>query len=288
VLQALAAVGQGTSSQASAAVSWLNSQQKSDGSFPGQAAVNSTAYAVLGLNAVGASIGNALTYLTSQQNTDGGLRRGSATATTSDVFATAQALPALAGKPFIAAARAVARQATLQLATKAIVATRSTTVTVQAPANSVVDLFAYSQPTTTFSVVRTATVGSTGVVTWTVAPLTNTKLYAQTRGGAPTPFEILNVATALSLNAARSGIRTYVFSGRSIPARTGGLILSLYRITADHHEVLTAQTRANPSTGNWSLTRAFSGTGTFSFVVRTGSDLQNAAGRSNERMVTIS
>jgi hypothetical protein len=62
----------------------------------------------------------------------------------------------------------------------------------------------------------------------------------------------------------------------------------LYRITADHHEVLTAQTRASAETGNWSLTRVFTGTGTFSFVVKTGNDLQNAAGRSNERRVTIS
>jgi hypothetical protein len=52
--------------------------------------------------------------------------------------------------------------------------------------------------------------------------------------------------------------------------------------------VLTAQTRADAKTGNWSLTRTFTGTGTFDFVVRTGSDLQNAAGSSNVRSVRIS
>jgi hypothetical protein len=288
VLQALAAVGQMSASEAQAATSWLTGQQKPDGSFASQAPVNSTGYAVLGLDAVGAGIGNALAYLTSQQNADGGLRTGAASATTSNDFATSQALPALTGKTFVQSARAVQRQATLVASSTAIVATRGTTVTVHAPAGSVVDLFAYSQPSTTFSVVRTATVGATGVVTWAISPLTNTKLYAQTRGGIPTPFVVVNVATGLSLSAARTGVRTYVFSGRGIPARSGGLIVSLYRITADHHEVLTAQTRADSSTGNWSLTRAFSGTGTFSFVVRTGSDLQNAAGRSNERVVAIS
>jgi hypothetical protein len=243
---------------------------------------------VLGLDAVGASLGNALTYLTGQQNADGGMRRGVATSTASDAFATAQALPALAGKTFAQSARAVPRQATLELATHLITATQAAGVTVHAPANSVVDLLAYSRPSTTLTVVRTATVGASGAVTWSVSPLTNTRLFAQIHNAAPTQQEVLGVATALSLSAARTGVRTYAFSGRSIPARTGGLIVSLYRITADHHEVLTAQTRADAGTGNWSLTRAFSGTGTFSFVVRTGTDLQNAAGRSNERTVTIS
>jgi hypothetical protein len=121
-----------------------------------------------------------------------------------------------------------------------------------------------------------------------VSPLSNTRLYAATHGGAPTPQTVLNVATALSLSAAKTGTRTYVFSGRSIPARTGGLIVSLYRSSDGVHQILTAQTRADAKTGNWSLTRAFSGVGQFSFVVRTGTDLQNAAGTSNARSVRIS
>ncbi len=286
-LQALAVVGQGNAQPAQAATTWLTGQQKTDGSFPGQAPVNSTGYAVLGLDAVNAPIGNAISYLTSQQNADGGLRTGTAGATASDDFATSQALPALVGKTFVGSARAVMRQATLALATTRIVATGSSSVTVHAPANTVVDLYAYSRPSTTFTVVRTATVGATGVVTWSVSPLTNTRLYAQSRGGAATPQTVLNVATGLSLNAARTATRTYGFSGRSIPARTGGLVISLYRSTDGVHQVLTAQTRASSTTGNWSLTRTFTGTGTFSFVVRTGSDLQNVAGSSNVRSVRI-
>jgi hypothetical protein len=287
VLQALAAVGQGASQQAQAATSWLTAQQKPDGSFPGQAPVNSTGYAVLGLAAVGAPLGDAITYLTSQQNADGGLRSGAASSTASNDFATSQALPALAGKTFTGAARAVVRQATMALDRDRITATASATVTVHAPPNSVVDLLAYSRPSTTFTVVRSATIGATGTIAWPVRPLSNTRLFAQIRNGAPTPQVVLNVATALSLSAARTGTRTYVFSGRGIPARTGGLVISLYRINDAHGEVLTAQTRADASTGNWSLTRAFTGTGAFTFVVRTGNDLQNAAGRSNERPVTI-
>ncbi len=286
-LQALAAAGQGNSSAATSATTWLTGQQKADGSFPGEAPVNSTGYAVAGLNAVAANTGKAVDYLTSQQNADGGLRTGAASASGSDVFATAQALPALSGKTFQSAARSVQRQATLELGDTTILVTAPASITVHAPANSIVDLIAYSRPSTTFSVVRTATVGASGVVTWSVRPLTNTRLYAQTRGGAATPQRVINVATGLSLNAARTDVRTFVFSGRSVPARSGGLIVSLYRLTGTG-QVLTAQTRADAQSGDWSLTRRFTGTGTFDFVVRTGSDLQNVAGTSNTRRLAIS
>jgi hypothetical protein len=226
VLQALTDIGQGGSQAAKNATSWLTGQQRSDGSFPGQAPTNATAYAVLGLDAVGAPIGNAVAYLSSQQNADGGLRTGAAGATASNDFATAQALPALAGKTFAASARPVQRQAVLALDSTLITATRSAAITVHAPASTVVDLYAYSRPSTTFRVVRSGTTDAKGLLAFAISPLTNTRLYAQTRGGIPT-------------------------------------------------------------TGSWSLTRAFSGTGTFDFVVRTRSDVQNAAGTSDPRRVTI-
>jgi hypothetical protein len=286
VLQALVAVGQSSSQEATAAATWLAGQQKTDGSFPGQAPVNSTGYAVLGLDAVGTSTRNAIAYLTSQQNPDGGLRSGAATSTASNDFATAQALPALAGKTFVSSARTVMRQATLELARTALVATQATAITVHAPAGGIVDLFAYSRPSTTFAVVRTATVPASGVVTWTASPLSNTRLYAQTRGGIATPQDVLGVSTALSLSASRTTPRTIVFSGRSIPARSGGLVVSLYRISGKS-SVLTAQSRADAKTGNWSITRTFTGTGEFDFVLRTGTDVQNLAGASNVRSVRI-
>ena len=286
-LQALAAVGQGNAKPATDATAWLTSKQRSDGSFPGMAPVNSTGYAVAGLDAVGAPIGNALTYLAGQQNPDGGLRSGAAGATASDDFATSQALPALAGQTFRAGARSVPRQAVLDLAATSAVATHATAVTVHAPVGSTVDLFAYSRPSTTYAVVRSATVGATGVVTWSVSPLTNTRLYAQKQGGAPTPPVVLSVAPAVSLAATRTGTRTYAFSGRTVPARAGGLVVSLYRVDAAHHEVLTGRTRTD-SHGRWSLTRTFSGTGRFGFVARTSGDVQNAAGTSSTRSVLLS
>ena len=85
----------------------------------------------------------------------------------------------------------------------------------------------------------------------------------------------------------RNGVRDYTFTGDSLPARPGGLIVSLYRVTDNGRQVLTAQTRADARTGDWRIDRRFTGTGRFGFVVRTGQDLQNAPGTSNVRSLLV-
>ena len=171
-----------------------------------------------------------------------------------------------------------------------IIATGSTGVTVRATPNSVIDLLAYTQPSRTFRVVRSAEVGADGVAEFRIAPPANTRLYAQQRGcpaDAARDSRVVNVRTALSLLVERTGPRAYTFRGDSLPARAGGLVVSLYRVTGDGRQVLTAQTRANASTGEWRIDRRFTGSGRFGFVVRTGQDLQNAPGSSNVRSVLV-
>ena len=121
-------------------------------------------------------------------------------------------------------------------------------------------------------------------------PPGNTRLYAQTRGcttDEPRDSVVLNVRTALSLYATRTGPRTYRFTGDTLPARAGGLLVNLYRVTADGRQVLTAQTRASARDGEWRIDRRFLGTGRFGFVLRTGQDLQNAPGSSTIRPTLI-
>jgi hypothetical protein len=173
------------------------------------------------------------------------------------------------------------------LGTAIISAMETASVTVTASRGSTVDLFAYTRPSTTFTVVRTGVVGSNGTITWEIRPPRNTRLYAQQRGCQAGNQVVLGVRTTLSLAAVRNGTRNYTFSGDSLPARPGGLIVSLYRVNADGSQVLTAQARASATTGEWSLTRQFTGTGTFGFVVRTGQDLQNAPGSSRVRPTMI-
>lgn len=177
--------------------------------------------------------------------------------------------------------------ASLSLAPSTIIATGAGTVTVRATPGSVVRLFAYSRPSTSFRAVREATLGSGGSTSFEVKPPTNTRLYAQQVGCDPSDSAVLNVRTQLSLNVVRNGTRSYTFSGRALPARPRGLIVSLYRVTDGGQQVLTSQVRANASTGAYSINRVFTGSGRFGFVVRTGQDLQNAPGSSNVRSLLV-
>jgi hypothetical protein len=168
-----------------------------------------------------------------------------------------------------------------------VTSTGLATVIVAAARNSTIDLFAYSRPATDYKVVRTGVIGADGTVAFQIRPATNTRMYAQQRGCTPGTSVVLNVRTALTLAVVRNGVRTYTFSGDSVPARPGGLIVSVYRVNADGTEVLALQARASATTGEWSSRRQFSGSGRFGFVVRTGQDLLNAPGRSNVRSLLV-
>lgn len=177
---------------------------------------------------------------------------------------------------------------TLDLPT--ITATETAGLSVRAEPGSVVDLFAYSRPSTTYKLVRTGTVSDAGIAQFGVRPGGNTRMYAQQRGCTADPQRdsvVLTVRPALTLAVSRTGTRSYSFYGASVPGRTEGLVIDLYRITADGREIHAARTRANATHGNWRINRVFSGSGRFGFVVRTSPDITNVAGRSNVQSVLI-
>ena len=180
--------------------------------------------------------------------------------------------------------------ATTTLDRTTITATDIVGLTVRATPNTTVDLFAYSRPNTTFNRVRTAVVGSDGTVRFAVRPGGNTRLYAQQRGCAvdiARDSKVLLVRTLLTLEVARNGARNYTFSGKAIPQRAGGQLISLFRVNPDGSQVLTAQTRASAVNGDWRIDRRFTGSGRFGFVVRTSPDITNAAGSSPVQSVLI-
>jgi hypothetical protein len=183
-------------------------------------------------------------------------------------------------------------QVTLDRAT--IIATGSATVTVREIPHTVVDLFGYTRPSTEYRLVRSERTNADGIATFTIRPPANTRLKAAQREEDCTdpvfgtePSVVLNVRTALTLTAERNGVRDYTFAGDSLPARPGGLIVSLYRVTDSGRQVLTAQARADAQNGEWTINRRFAGTGRFGFVARTGQDLQNAPGVSNTRSTLV-
>lgn len=176
---------------------------------------------------------------------------------------------------------------TLALDRSTIRATESARVTLRGTPGAAVELWAYTRPSTTYRLVRSGTVGGDGTVGFDVRPPANTRLQARERDCAAGPSTVLNVATALTLAVERTGTREYAFSGDSLPARPGGLVVSLYRITTAGSQVLTAQARASEATGEWRLVRRFSGSGRFGFLVRTGQDLLNAPGSSAVRSLLV-
>lgn len=154
-------------------------------------------------------------------------------------------------------------------------------VTVTGVPGSVVELQAYSRPSTEYTVVRRGTIPASGTVEFRVKPGTNTRLFAQVTGFERTasPSVVINVRTALSLTVKRNGPRDYTFQGRILPRRPGQLI-TLYRV-ADGREIITKQIKTDDS-GTYFISRKFTGSGTFGFLTRTGQTLTNAAGVSNE------
>lgn len=176
---------------------------------------------------------------------------------------------------------------TLALDRSTIRATESARVTLRGTPGAAVELWAYTRPSTTYRMVRSGIVGNDGTLGFDVRPPANTRLQARERDCAFGPSVVLNVRTALTLGVERLGAREYAFSGDSLPARPGGLVVSVYRITTDGAQVLTAQARASESTGEWRLVRRFSGSGRFGFLARTGQDLLNAPGSSAVRSLLV-
>ena len=213
---------------------------------------------------------------------------------------------------------ATAQNLPVRINTPTINATGLASVTVSgSQAFSVVELQGYSQNhygTSNFGndttpIDRTATADANGAATFNdLRPASNTRVRARQAG---CPFSssatgaVINVRAQETLQVSRTGPRSYVFSGRSIPARPGGLIVSLYRIVGSGcaagvepkscpGEVFLAQARAatlgSSTEGLYSIRYTFPAKDQNvrdEFVVKTGQDAQNAPGRSNARSLLI-
>jgi hypothetical protein len=155
---------------------------------------------------------------------------------------------------------------------------------------------AATSPITNWTGPATARAETTRSVSWTFTTTTSSRVWARYAGGcqdsqgrdiaydAITSSAVVAVSPLLTISARRNGPRDYTFSGQAIsrPNQT----VSLYRVDAQGHEVLTART-ASTASGTWTVRRAFAGSGRFGFVVRTAADPANAAGASRTRSTLI-
>jgi hypothetical protein len=191
-----------------------------------------------------------------------------------------------------------------------IVPKQESTVRVHGAPNKAVELWAYSRPSTTYSVVRSGMTNASGDISWPVTPGGNTRLYAHYAGSGTTSDSqttVITVHTSLSLSAYRDGVRKYHFQGTNLPRRAGQLI-TLYRYatgpnndkycvpTAESdtfakddgscHAIITSQAKTGPN-NTWRIDRTFNGNGQFYFVVRTSENINNGRGHSNQRLTVI-
>ena len=148
---------------------------------------------------------------------------------------------------------------------------------------------------------RLGTADSNGTITFNdLRPSSNTRVRARQAGCTFGGSAVINVRTTLFLNVTRNSPRTYTFAIDSIPARPGGLIVSIYRIAGNAcaagveprdcpGEVFVSQARVSDINGEGSRTLKFdsSFSGRERFVLKTGQDAQSAPGRSNVRDLAI-
>lgn len=148
---------------------------------------------------------------------------------------------------------------------------------------------------------RAGTTDSSGTLTFNdLRPSSNTRVRARQVGCAYGDSAVVEVRTTIFLKVTRDGPRTYTFAVDSIPARPGGLIVSIYRIAGRTcpagveprdcpGEPYLAQTRVSSIDGTGSRTLRFDSSfgGREQFVLKTGRDAQNAPGRSNVRDLAI-
>ncbi|MDP9435735.1 MAG: glycoside hydrolase family 71 protein [Actinomycetota bacterium] len=159
-------------------------------------------------------------------------------------------------------------------------------VVVRAAPGDAVALWAYTRPSTALRLVRTGRAGADGRAVFTVRPSGSTRMEARVSGlrTATSRSVVLPVQAALHLAAVRTGPRTYVFSGRTMPAVAGRRVAVAYARGGTSVVAVSATTAAD---GTFRVRRTFTGTGALTFTARTAADLTNAAGASRPVRVVV-
>jgi hypothetical protein len=165
---------------------------------------------------------------------------------------------------------------TVEDGSSVITAGHVATLSGAADPGTTVELLAYSQPNTTYSVIRRTTASDTGAYSFSVMPQTNTRLLVRV-GGQRSSSVVVGVRPAISLRTARTALRTYTFTGRVQPIREGQIV-SVFAKTASGN-VLVGRGRVGGD-GIWAASHRFTGNGTFGVFAVTGADIVNSAGLS--------
>ncbi|MCW2666551.1 MAG: hypothetical protein JWN57_1513 [Frankiales bacterium] len=151
-------------------------------------------------------------------------------------------------------------------------------------------LFAYSRPSTTYAQAREGIADSNGRIEFTVGPCGNTRLYVRSTDqqgrSVDSPSTVLTVRTSINLRVVRVGVRTYRFTGTTLPKRRNQLVTVFYQRPNGGDRVIASRARTD-SAGRYEVVRRFGSGGTFDLFTGTGSDINNAAGTTRKVRTTI-
>jgi hypothetical protein len=168
----------------------------------------------------------------------------------------------------------------LRLSASVLTAGQPLTATVTGTPGRVVDLYARLAPSGSYQILSTATVPSSGSVSFSgLHPSSNGSFQARERGNSAVSSVLnLPVRSAVSLAASRTAVRRYTLHGVVAPHR-GGVGVTVYQRRADGSLArLGAATTA--SNGSWQLRQAFASNGSRVLLARTTADSRNASGTS--------
>lgn len=199
--------------------------------------------------------------------------------------ASAAASPSAAAPSASPSAAACAGPLRTTLAQTAVLAGAPAVVAVQGRPGQRVVLRAYSRPATTYRDVRAGVVPASGLLMLSVRPLGSTRMYAVEPGCRAGASVVLRVRTHLAAAVRRTGPRSYAFTGRVLPHRAGQSV-RIYLVRADGRQVHVASGRTDAG-GRYLVRRTFTGTGRFSVVAVTPTDLTNDGGRSTARPLLL-
>lgn len=127
-----------------------------------------------------------------------------------------------------------------------------------------------------FRALRSTVASESGDYLFIVRPIAATQLRVRI-GGQDSPPATVQIRSAVTFGAVRTGLRTYRMSGRVTPAQAGKTV-EIRHVTATGERVLAIPTTL--ADGTFTMSRRFLGSGPVSLVARSVGDAVSAAGRS--------
>jgi hypothetical protein len=175
---------------------------------------------------------------------------------------------------------------TIQLGAGTVLNGTVSKVTGRTKPKALVDVYGYTQPSTTYRKLARVRADSTGLFTYTVRLHADTRLYARAAVLHRSRTIVQDVRSTLGLTATKVGSDRYLFTGRVSPYRNHQLVTLYYRIPGGQLVLATARTDSN---GRYRIDRSLLAYGQhyYSVFVVVGSGSVTLGNHSVDRSIAV-